>query len=234
MDAPHPCWADHNHSDERLNLMFAISGPKTEPSRPYSANHDRSDEHLSLSPDDSGYCSPSELHSESRRKPSRSVDATPMPTPAPLATRHLLLEEDSEDDVPERRAEERPWSSRWSFSEEDPESSINLTSGEYDAGARSRRKSSIFGPGLRRACKCVGAAVVAAATKISRGGSGAEQGRGIGGWDGAAGGYSMMNRNVVFREGKRKKVYKKVKRTLLRRKGPVHLKQAIVRTPLDE
>ena len=232
MDAPHPCWADHNHSDERLNLMFAISGPKTEPSRPYSANYDRSDEHLSLSPDDSGYCSPSELHSESRRKPPRSVDATP--THTPLATRLLLLEEDSEDDVPERRAEERPWSAGWSFSEEDPESSINLRSGEYDAGERSRRKSSIFGLGLRRACKRVGAAVVATATKISPGGSGAEQGRAIGGWDGAAGDYSMMSRRVVFREGKQKKVYKKVKRTLLRRKGPVHLKQATVRTPLDE
>ena len=214
--------------------MFAIPGPETGPSRPYRAHRDHSDEHSlfpppSISPDDSGYCSPSELHSESRKKPSRSVDATPIPPP--LATRLLVLEEDSEDDVPERRAE-RPWSSGWSFSKE---SSINRTSEGYDTGDRSRRKS-IFGLGLRRACKRVRAAVVAAATKISRGGSGAEQGRGcgVGGWDGAAGGYGVMRGSVRFREGKGKKVYKKVKRTLLRRQGPVHLKQATVRTPLDE
>lgn len=52
MEPPHPYWADHDHSDEHLNLLFTTHRRQaTEPSPPHRADnhdHDNSDEHLNL------------------------------------------------------------------------------------------------------------------------------------------------------------------------------------------
>lgn len=190
MDPPHPYRADHDHSDEHLNLAFTTYGSQTEPPAPTGQTMITPTSTCSLppspsvSPENSGDFSPSELHSQSRRKRSRSMDATP----ASSAIRLLFTKEERQDGVLERQAEEGALSSGWSASEEDPESSVNLISEETDPGERSRRKSNIFTHGLRRACKCVGVAGVAAANKISRSGSGAEKGCGTGGVGSCGGG----------------------------------------------
>lgn len=94
----------------------------------------------------------------------------------------------------------------------------------------------IFTRGLRRACECVGAAVVATGKKkVGPTGSGAEKSCGIGGLDGAVEDLNLTSGNAgLEKSSARVEVMQKIKRTLWCKKGPVQLKHAKVRSPLDE
>ncbi|KAF6227581.1 hypothetical protein HO173_012220 [Letharia columbiana] len=186
MESPHPYWADHDHSDEHLNLMFTTFPLTLEPPHPYRADHDHSDEHLdlmcttvrqqsSLSPPrsvtrDSGYFSPSESRSHARGK-LRTITLTPThPVTFPL------FAEEEDQTLLACRAEERLWSSAWSASSENLVSISDLESEEKCLIGKSRPSGgNMFTRGLRRACECIGAAVVATGKKVRSTGSGDEK-----------------------------------------------------------
>lgn len=93
----------------------------------------------------------------------------------------------------------------------------------------------MFTRGLRRACECIGAAVVATGKKVRSTGSGDEGCSGVGVWDGAVEDSNVTSGSAgLEKSSARVKVMKKIKQTLWCKKGPVELKHANVRSPLDE
>lgn len=94
----------------------------------------------------------------------------------------------------------------------------------------------MFTRGLRRACECIGAAVVATGKKkVGPTGSGAEKSCGIRDLDGAVKDSNVASGSAgLEKSSARVEVMKKMKRMLWCKKGPVQLKQAKVRSPLDE
>lgn len=123
----------------------------------------------------------------------------------------------------------------WSADSERSDSSVVDLGGKKEKknpSGLSGKKSGFFSRGLRRVSKCVGAAVRVAGKKVSPAGLGAER---IGGLDGAAEEEAkVMNGSAGLHEERtRVRVFKKIKRTLWCKKGPVHLTPAKVRFPLD-
>lgn len=143
MEPPHPYWADHDHSDEHLNLLFTTHRRQAiEPSPPHRADshdHDNSDEHLNLtyatvrqqrpsyplspslssfSPLDSGNFSPSLSRRRARAIGKRRlgvVNTTPPPPPPPTPeVTPLVFAEDQQA----QEEWERELSSGWSASSE--------------------------------------------------------------------------------------------------------------------
>ena len=245
---PHPYWTDHNHSDEHLNRLVTYRLEVTEPPHRYWEDHEHdhssSSEHLtsmyptvrqqrlpspppSVSPD-SGYFSPSESRFRARGK-LRVVNTTPtLPETPPL-----FCEEDNRNSAP-CRAEDWALSSGWSADSERSDSSVVslvATKKKKNFGVLSGKKNDFFSRGLRRVSKCVGAAVRVAGKKVSPAGSGAER---VGSLDGAAEEAKVMDGSAGLHEERtRVRVFQKIKRTLLCKKGPVHLTPAKVRFPLD-
>ena len=93
----------------------------------------------------------------------------------------------------------------------------------------------MFTRGLRKACECIGAAVVATGKKVGPTGSGAEKECGVGVLDGAVEDSNVASGSAgLEKSSARVEVMKKMKRMLWCKKGPVQLKHAKVRSPLDE
>ena len=244
LEPPFAYWLDHNHSDEHLNLLYTPVRQQRShsPSPPHPEN-------------DSGYCSPEDSPPRERAKQRqlRVVNTTPSPPGSPSLLAEVQIQ-DQDQDSSSWSAEERSLSWSWSTDEGDEESSPDHTSeqescrdsprdgsADVDDDDNNDNKNKFFRH-LRRARKRVGAAFVAAGKKF--GSSSASVPRtemygAIGGLDGRVDGSGVDGRGdegsrVVGRERMRVRVFDKVKRTLLRKEGPVHLTPAKVRFALDD
>ena len=167
------------------------------------------------------------------------MNTTPTPPATPTPTPPLLLAEDEENqNLAARQAEEWALSSGWEISSENSEAGFARIGEEKEEKKKKKKKrklrdypsekssSNIFSRGLRRAGKCIGTAVLASGKKIWPFGAGAARGSRLRDLDGTAEDAVVTNGGEGF--------YKKVKRTLLLRKEePVHLKPAKVRMMLD-